>query len=181
MKIISHRFLNYPIDPAVEMLIIGTFNPDTEKNPAAIFYGRRRNFLWRLLPLALGTPDLKNEQAEEKFKFIREYHIGFIDLVAEVKVDIGSETNYEDRYIDSRVSRWRDVLGVVKQLNNLKKVCFTRKSFSDIPRVREKIREIAAYCTENSIAFQYLSTPSRIYSREKQDEWTRFFRPDLLP
>ena len=60
MKIIRHRFLHLPIDAATEILIVGTFNPDTDKNPAEIFYGRSRNFLWKLLPIALGQDDLNS-------------------------------------------------------------------------------------------------------------------------
>ena len=176
MKIIRHRFLHLPIDAATEILIVGTFNPDTEKNPAEIFYGRSRNFLWRLLPIALGQDDLKSKSVQDKLNFIRDNKIGFIDLVAEVKVDIGSEINYEDRYIDSRVSAWRNVLDDIKKLPRLRKVCFTRKSFSDIPQVKKKIMEVEAFCTKNQIDFQNLSTPSRIYSTDKQAEWSDFFR-----
>lgn len=175
MVTISHRFLAMPIDPEVETLIVGTFNPATEKNPAEIFYGRKRNFLWKLLPLALGMADLKNETVSGRFAFIKEHKIGFIDLVAEVRVETGSEVNYDDNYIDARVTKWRNVIGVINQLKQVKKICFTRKSFSGIPRVREKIREVETHCLAKGIVFQYLSTPSRIYSPEKQLEWTRFF------
>ena len=175
MKIIQHRFLEYKIDPDTEILIVGTFNPDTEKNPAEIFYGRGRNFLWRLLPIALSDEDLKKKDKNDKLNFIRDYKISFIDLVAEVTVDIGSEVNYNDAYIDSRVTKWRDVISVMKQLPHLKKVCFTRRSFSDIPQVKKKIKEVEVFCQQKKIPFQYLSTPARIYSKEKQAEWTNFF------
>jgi len=175
MKVIPHRFLQYPLNPYTEILIVGTFNPDTEKNPAEIFYGRSRNFLWRLLPIALGESDLKNKTTEEKFDFIKRHKISFIDLVAEVTVDVGSEVNYEDRYIDNKVTQWRDVIGIMKTMSNLKKICFTRKTFSDIPHVKKRIKEVEDFCYEKEISFQYLSTPARIYSKEKQEEWTQFF------
>lgn len=176
MKIIRHRFLQYKISPSTEILIVGTFNPETENNPAEIFYGRRRNFLWRLLPIALGDEDLKNKDRTDKLNFIGEYKIGFIDLVAEVTVDIGSETNYNDSYIDSKISQWRDVIAIMKQLPHLNKVCFTRKTFSDIPQLKRKVMEVEMFCKEKGISFQYLSTPARIYSKEKQEEWSNFFQ-----
>jgi G:T/U-mismatch repair DNA glycosylase len=176
MKVIQHRFLQYPLDPHTEILIVGTFNPDTERNPAEIFYGRSRNFLWRLLPIALGESDLKNKTREEKLDFKKRYKISFIDLVAEVTVEVGNEVNYEDRYIDNKVTQWRDVISEMKMMSHLTKVCFTRKTFSDIPQVKRRIKEVESYCHENEISFQYLSTPARIYSKEKQAEWTNFFQ-----
>ncbi|MEO6722812.1 MAG: hypothetical protein ABIN67_20765 [Ferruginibacter sp.] len=176
MKIIRHRFLQYKIDLATEILIVGTFNPETENNPAEIFYGRSRNFMWRLLPIALGGEDLKQKDRTDKLNFIHAHKIGFVDLVAEVTVDIGSETNYNDSYIDSKVTKWRDVTGIMKQLLHLKKVCFTRKTFSDIPQVRKKVMEVERFCKEKGIPFQYLSTPARIYSKAKQQEWNIFFQ-----
>src|SRR4051812_31998175 len=109
-KIIRHRFLNYTIPSSTEILIVGTFNPDTEKNMAEIFYGRNRNYMWKLLPVALGANNLKDKSIGERFTFIDNFNIGFIDLVAEVKVDVGEETNYDDCYIDSRVTQWRNVI-----------------------------------------------------------------------
>jgi len=173
--IIPHRFLQYPLDPGTEILIVGTFNPETEKNPAEIFYGRSRNYLWRLLPLALGAPDLKAKGNPDKLDFIKAHKIGFIDLVAEVKVDMGSETKYGDDYIDNRVTQWRDVISEMGKMKRLKKVCFTRKTFSDIPQMKKRAKEVEAYCNEKLISFQYLPTPARIYSQSKQDEWKNFF------
>mgnify|MGYP000203195880 CR=1 FL=1 len=54
MKTIKHKFLDHNINPKAEMLFLGTFNPETENNDADFFYGRSRNYLWKLLPLAIG-------------------------------------------------------------------------------------------------------------------------------
>ena len=175
LKLIPHRFLQYPIDPNIETLIIGTFNPETEKNPAEIFYGRSRNHLWKLLPLALGAEDLKGKDSKDKLDFIKKHKVGFIDLVAEVRVDAGSETNYGNDYIDSRVTKWRDVISEMKKMKRLKKVCFTRKTFSGIPQVKERVIDLEHYCKRRQLPFQCLSTPARIYSKSKQEEWTNFF------
>ena len=71
MTIIKHRFLSHEINSATEILIIGTFNPDAKDNKAEFFYGRDRNFLWRLLPTAFGIENLKDKTKREKLDFIQ--------------------------------------------------------------------------------------------------------------
>ena len=51
--------MKHQISPQTETLILGTFNPETPDNETEFFYGRRRNYLWRLLPSAYGGNDLK--------------------------------------------------------------------------------------------------------------------------
>lgn len=176
MRKIRHRFLDLEIHPDTEILIVGTFNPETAGNPADFFYGRSRNFLWRLLPLALGAGDLKGSSKSEKKAFLEKNKIGFIDLIAEVEVEAGRETDYKDDYIDAKVTAWRNVPAVLKNLRNIRRVCFTRKSFSGVPNIRKQVDEVRVYCRENNIVFQALNTPARIYSEAKQQEWTTFFR-----
>ena len=175
MKSIKHKFINHPIDANTETLIIGTFNPDTENNPAEFFYGRNRNFLWRLLATAYNVDDLKGKSKAEKMQFIRTVKMDFIDLIQEVAIEDGHETNYDDAYLDNKVVVWRDIVSELSKLKNIKKVCFTRKSFSDIPEMRKRIEHIKTYCDSNQIKFQYLTTPARFYRKDKQDEWTTFF------
>lgn len=67
MITVQHRFLDHQINPDTETLIIGTFNPDAADNNADFFYGRSRNYLWRLLPLAYGETDLKEHLNKKKF------------------------------------------------------------------------------------------------------------------
>lgn len=175
MFIIKHRFLHIPLNKDAEFLIIGTFNPDTPGNPAAYFYGRRQNYLWRLLPLSFGEKDLKGASVKEKEEFILRHHIAFSDLIDEVKVEPENETNYNDVYLDKKVTKWRDVKAEIDQLPNLKKVCFTRMSFSDIPNIKKRITEIENYCRYKGIEFAYLITPARVYTETKLEEWKRFF------
>lgn len=175
MTVIKHRFLNHEINTEIETLIIGTFNPDTPGNEADFFYGRQRNFLWRLITIAIGHKDLKGENKEDKLEFIRNNKIDFIDLISIIKVDIGEETNYDDKYIDRRVTEWRDVIDEIKKLKNLKRIAFSRKTTTDIPEMKKRIEAIAEYCNENKIPFHYLKTPARTYSESKQKIWTDFF------
>lgn len=170
--LVRHRFLNHTIDPETEILIIGTFNPDTPENEADFFYGRQRNFLWTLVPKSFGDESLKNHTKQEKLNYIRRQKIDFIDLICEVDVD--EVSNYDDAYLDSRVISWRDVISEIEQLKKLKKVCFSRKSFSGIPNMKEKIEAVRLYCDKSGIRFMYLTTPARFYRADKQEEWTNF-------
>lgn len=175
MTTITHRFLDHQIHPETEILVIGTFNPNADKNPADFFYGRGRNFLWKLLPTVFLEESLKGKSKEEKSDFIQRKKIDFIDLISEVAVDEGQDTNYADAYIDGKVIKWRNILGEMQKLGQLKKVCLTRKSFADVPNMKAKINEIEIFCKEKGIHFQCLPTPARFYNQEKQSEWNSFF------
>ncbi len=174
MTIVKHRSSNHIINPKTETLIIGTFNPDTPDNKADFFYGRSQNYFWRLLPTVYGVADLKKAPKEEKLDFIKEYKTDLIDLIKEVKVDEGEEANYDDCYIDCRVTDWKDIIGVIDTLTNLKRVCFTRKTFSDIPAMKKRIDAIKEHCKEKGISFEALITPARYYNEAKQIQWTNF-------
>lgn len=173
MIVVKHRFLEHQINPLTETLIIGTFNPDSDNNTADFFYGRGRNFLWRLLPTVFGDQDLKGKSLKDKLEFIDRKKIDFIDLISEVKVD--EPDNYYDAYIDNKVSIWRNVIEEIKKLHSLKRVCFTRRSFSGIPQMRKHIEEIQRHCAANKINFLNLITPARFYRLDKQQEWNNFF------
>jgi G:T/U-mismatch repair DNA glycosylase len=172
MAIVKHRFRKHELNPDTETLIIGTFNPDTPENVADFFYGRQRNFLWTLVPKAFGDESLKGKTRQEKIEYIRERKIDFIDLISEVSVE--EVSNYDDDYLDSKVTTWRNVLSEIEQLKKLNKVCFSRKSFSGIPKMKERIENIRLYCEKWGIRFEYLTTPARFYRADKQDEWTNF-------
>jgi G:T/U-mismatch repair DNA glycosylase len=179
MKTIKHKFLEHQINPNTEILIIGTFNPDTEKNEVDFFYGRNRNYLWRLLPTALNYPDLKGLSKQQKLSFIEHEHIDFIDLIAKIEVEKGQEDNYNDSFIDCRVVTWQKVIIQIEKLSNLKKILFTRKTFTCIPNIKNKIEIIQDYCSNNGIYFKALITPSRYYNENKQTKWTNFFNKEI--
>jgi G:T/U-mismatch repair DNA glycosylase len=170
---IGHMLRDHAVNPETETIILGTFNPRTPENGADFFYGRRRNHLWRLLPLAFGCPSLKGKSRDEKMSFLREHRVDFIDLVSEVDVD--DPANYDDRYIDGRVVKWKDVIGEIGKLPRLGKICLSRKTLGGIPNMKKKIGEVKKYCGERGIIFGLLTSPARIYSAEKQAEWSAFF------
>jgi len=173
MTKIRHRFINHKINPKTEILIIGTFNPDTPENIADFFYGRQRNFLWTLLPTSLGEESLKGKPRDEKLRFINRFKIDFIDLISEV--DVEEVANYYDAYIDNKVSIWRDVVMELERLPNIKRIALTRKTFTDIPNMKVEIEKIRLFCVEKNIVFEYLPTPARFYNNDKQGKWTKFF------
>lgn len=178
MNKIRHRFLNHHINPETKILILGTFNPDTENNEADFFYSRSRNYLWRLLPSAFQKSDLKKSSKQEKLSFIEQEKIDFIDLIAEIEVEDGQEVNYNDDFIDNKITEWQNIISEIEKLKNLKKMCFTRKTFKDIPNMETQIEKIQEYCFKNRIYFKALTTPSRFYSEKKQIEWTNFLTSD---
>lgn len=171
---IKHRCRDYKPDPAAEILIIGTFNPDIKTNPADFFYGRPKNHLWTLMSAAYNEPDLKKSARDEKLAFLNKHKIAFSDLISEICVPENTETFYRDSFIDDKVKAWNDVISQISCLKKLKKVCFTRKTFSGIPNIKQRIEEIRSFCEEKGICFQYLITPARIYSEDKLREWTEF-------
>ncbi len=175
MITINHKFLNHKVSKETETLIIGTFNPNVRNNEADFYYGRSRNYLWKLLPIAYGENTLKNAALKDKITFIKKYNIDFIDLIAEIKIDEGQENNYADAFIDNKVTAWKEVIDIISSLPYLKRVCFTRKTLAGIPNMADKINKIQQYCVSNNIPFECLLTPSRFYSNQKQIEWNRFF------
>ncbi|MCE3297259.1 MAG: hypothetical protein K0R65_2973 [Crocinitomicaceae bacterium] len=173
---VKHRLRHHAIDPETEILVIGTFSPEHEDNPADSFYGRVRNHFWRLITAAYDEPSLKGKSKEEKMDFSRKHKIDFIDLIRELRVETGHECNYNDDYIDNKVTEWYDVIAEISRLPKLRKVCFTRKSFGGVPNLKARISEIEQFCIKQGIEFKYLTTPSRFYSEAKEEEWREFFR-----
>ncbi len=174
-KIIRHRFEDYEISPDTEILIVGTFNPETPDNDADFFYGRDRNFLWRLLPTAFQYDDLKRAVRKYKQDFIAAKKVDFVDLIKAVEVDEGKEAEYADAYIDKSVLEWTDIIAKIEKLKRLKKVVVTRKTFSDVPNIKLRVDEIFDFCSKHSLEFQCLPTPARFYSQNKQQIWTKAF------
>ncbi|MGM4872907.1 hypothetical protein AB7645_17025 [Bradyrhizobium sp. 956_D2_N1_5] len=186
LRTIKHKFLDHKVDPGTETLIVGTFNPCAKGNNAEFFYSRPRNYFWTVAPLALNHVSLKQkklgDQYEEKINqkkdFIREYKIDFIDLISEIEVERGQETNYDDKYIDAKVPEWgwRNVVEELQKLGSLKRVCFTRKTLSDIPRMKPRVEAINSYCQDRAVHFQFITTPSRPPRKDRPNEWSDFFK-----
>jgi hypothetical protein len=124
--------------------------------------------------MAYGEADMRKSGRREKEIFIRQKRISFIDLISEVEAERGKESNFADRYIARRVKQWTDVIQDADKLRFLKRVCVTRKSFSDVRTIGERIGALAEYFERRGVHFQCLISPARFYSIEKQAEWNSF-------
>lgn len=174
MSKIKHKFIDHQIDPNTETLIIGTFNPDIEGNKAEFFYGRSRNYLWTLIPTALGNNSLKGKTRSEKVEFIKKHKIDFIDLISEIEVHDNETLNYTDTLIDGKTNEWNKVIEAISKLKHLKRIGFTRRTFAGVPNIKKKIEEIKNHAEQRGIVFQFLTTPARFYNERKQEEWKQF-------
>lgn len=175
MKTVYHKFRNHSIQLDTKILVIGTFNPDVLGNKAEFFYGRSRNYLWTLLPMCFGIDDLKGKSTEEKLAFIHKMKIDFVDLIDSVQIEAGQEENYDDQYIDSRVTDWNNVIELIKKHPSIQEVVFTRRTFAGIHQIKTRILEIETFCQKNGIKFTFLVTPARFYSPAKLNEWKNCF------
>ena len=68
------------------------------------------------MPIAFGEVDLKDIAKQKKIEFITKHKIDFVDLIEEIQVEIGQETNYNDDYIDNKVIRWKNVIALIDTL-----------------------------------------------------------------
>lgn len=178
---ITHKFINEKIDLNIEILIVGTFNPNVLGNDADFFYSRKNgrsneiNYLWKLLPLAFDESDLRGKSKTEKEKFMKDHKIGFTDLIEEINVEEGQENNYSDNYLNKREIKWKDLISLIKNHNLIKEIYFTRKTFSGINKIESKVNEIKKYCEDHQIKFQLLITPSRFCDNNKIKSWKESF------
>jgi hypothetical protein len=83
-----------------------------------------------------------------------------------------------DSYIDSRKIEWQEIISEIEKLKFLKRVCFTRKTFSGIPNMQKQVEAIQEHCEKNDILFKAITTPARYYRDDKQAEWTNFLLID---
>jgi len=173
--IVKHRFITIPCENT-EILILGTFNPDVPANKANYYYSRPQNHFWKLIPIALGTNlDLRKATKDEKIRFCEQFNIDFLDLISEIEVNPGEESNYSDDFIDSKIKSWTPVEEFLLRMPKLKCIYFTRKTFSGIKNIRLRLKSIQEFCTQRNIELTFLPTPARIYTPVKQNYWNSAF------
>lgn len=165
-----HKFENHEISKETKILILGTFHPDIP-NEADFFYGRSRNYLWRILPEVFHYANLKQSQIEDKFKFMKKFNIDFVDIIKEIDVPFGQENNYNDAFIDALVVEWKNIILEIQKLKNIEAIYFTRKTFIGIPNIESEISKIRNYCTKECIRFCLLETPARFSNPRKIESW----------
>ena len=170
---IKHLCADHVINSNTETLIIGTFNPAIDINKADFFYGRSHNAMWTFLARAHGLASLKDNSKAEKIAFLNAHRIDFIDLIDE----IGEiPTDYSDRLLDrQRKIVWRNVRGEIEKLRSLKRVCFSRKGFRDVPNIWKEVASIKSDLERRKILFRCLHTPARAHKRA-WPEWRDFLK-----
>jgi G:T/U-mismatch repair DNA glycosylase len=173
--LVKHKFLNsYPLQ-GKKILIIGTFNPDVTCNDAEFFYGRAKNFFWRLLPEVFGKESLKGDVKRQK-EFLAQHDIELSDLILSVEMRQKYICSYGDDKLTHVIEY--NTENIIKTLSNgrTKEVYFTRKSFDkSVQNIRDEIYKIKEFCEVNDIKFDFLPTPSRFYNEKKLQEWRSVF------
>lgn len=165
-----YKFRNYQVSPETKILIIGTFNPDIQKNKIDFFYSRPRNYLWRIIPEVLGEVSLKNESTEQKKAFIKKHQIDFTDLIGNVTHQLNMP-NYSDQYLENQELEWNKTEMLLSSLTNLQLVLFTRKTFNGIPKIKNRFLSIHRECEKLKITSRFVITPARTYNVDKLNEW----------
>lgn len=172
---VKHKFLDTYLLQGRKIVIIGTFNPDIECNDAEFFYGRAKNFFWRLLPEVFGKGSLKGDVKGQK-EFLKEHDIELSDLIISVEMNPEDRCSYGDDKLTNVITYNTD--NIINSLlkGRTKEVYFTRKSFDkSVQNIRDEIYKIKEFCEQNGIKFRFLPTPSRFYSQKKLEEWKSVF------
>jgi hypothetical protein len=175
MLTIHHKHRDYTNQIDIEVLFLGTFNPETTCNRSTFFYGRPRNFFWQLLPGAFGKPNLKGESDKQKLDFLKEHKIGVMDIIASVTVDNEDDLwDYDDSVLDAASPEWNDeIFKLMDSCQNLKTIFLTRKTFQGIPNIKKRFLEIKIIARNKGIHAEELETPSRFTNDVKQVKWTK--------
>ncbi len=156
------------------IFILGTFNPKTHDG-SDFYYGRPRNFFWRIISAIFGVEDLRSADKETKIRFLMKHGIYILDIINSVNVENGQENNVEDSYIDTRVLEWNNICEKIINNPNLKKICFTRKTFNNIGNIENQIQIIENCANQREISFKNLISPARYCNDNKINEWRNFF------
>ena len=181
-----HRFYDkLSPDWELEYLFVGTFNPSWDFNNAEqadYFYGRNRNFFWRILPEVFENESLKNNHLIDKIEYLRKNKIGLTDLIISVdnanessKVDVDNLTiGFSDNVLNNYILEFNteNIINLItKNSKPIKGVFLTRSTLNNINQIRDEWAEIERFCLKNKINTNRLLTPARNYSVRKVIDW----------
>jgi hypothetical protein len=125
-----------PYEPKV--LIIGTFNPD-DGNGAEFFYGRNRNYLWRIFENfsnnnnALNGPADGIPQIHRIFELCLRFKLSFADLITKTEVELD---DYSDTLLNRLCNRGQiqnnveEIVKYICETESINYVYFTTKNES---------------------------------------------------
>ena len=181
-----HRFYDkLSPDWELEYLFVGTFNPSWDFNNAEqadYFYGRNRNFVWRIVPEVFKNESLKNNHLIDKIEYLRKNKIGLTDLIISVenanessKVDVDNLTiGFSDNVLNNYILEFNteNIINLItKNSKTIKGVFLTRSTLNNINQIRDEWAEIERFCLKNKINTNRLLTPARNYSVRKVIDW----------
>jgi hypothetical protein len=158
-------------------LIIGTFNPENRFHPdnsAQYYYGRSRNYLWKVLPKFAGEDSIPHQDVKRQINFLKNYEIGLTDLlISVVDADVNNSL-HKDRIktvLDNQIEsfsnfKWNTeyILETLKN-NKVGGVYFTKLGLPNMKNIGAhtfefQMRIIEKYCKKNNISHNRLFTPS---------------------
>lgn len=173
--IIPHKHRVFINNNDIEVLFLGTFNPETTFNDSTFFYGRSHNYFWKLMPVAFDGNNLRNIADDIKMSYLIKNKIGLLDMISSVKVNDEQELkSYGDAQLDRSYPQWNeDIFKLIDTCQNLKTIFFTRKTFQGIPNIRKRFTEIEKYAVQKGIIVELLVTPSRFTNEDKQNSWIK--------
>jgi hypothetical protein len=181
-----HKFFNYHEHLPNEMgllpkweaktLIIGTFNPSNSYHPentAKYFYGRKRNYFWKLLPSFANRNHIDSLNVIGQINFLKENEIALTDLLISIDdADINNTAHKQrvqtvkDTDIESFNQFTWNTPNIIDYIgnNNINAVYFT---FLGNPNLNTnentfefQTRLIETYCRNHNIPSNRLFTPS---------------------
>lgn len=158
-------------------LIIGTFNPENSwhpKNPAEYYYGRIRNYFWKVLPRFAGLDAIPHANVPAQLAFLERNQIAVTDLL--VSINDADSNNQEHvarikTVLDNKIELFNQfiwntnpILDFIEK-QQIKAVYFTKLGNIGAVNPRDntfegQIRKIENYCSNKKIPTFRLHTPS---------------------
>lgn len=160
-----------------DTLIIGTFNPEEKfhpKNTAKYFYGRTRNYLWKILPKFCGLSSIPHNDVSGQISFLKDNRIGLTDLLISINDADLKNTQHLNRIetvLDSEIETFKSftwntefIIEFIKA-RQVKAIYFTKLGVRNAGNLRVdtfefQMRLIEGYCERNGIRCHRLFTPS---------------------
>jgi hypothetical protein len=158
-------------------LIVGTFNPEIKfhpKNAANYFYGRRRNYFWKILPKFCGLPSIPHDDIEAQIKFLKKEGIGLTDLLVSINdADVNNPKHIEriQTVLDRDIETFTDftwntphIISLI-ETRQVKAVYFTKLGIRyggdlRVDTFEFQMRVIEGFCDLKGILCHRLFTPS---------------------
>lgn len=183
----THKFFGHPAHLAGELgllptwetktLIIGTFNPESKWHPnnaAQYYYGRTRNYFWKILPNFSGKAAIPHHDVAAQIDFLKANQIGVTDLLIRIKdADINNQEHVARirTVLDDKIELFNEfewntshIIHYIKS-NDIKAVYFTKLGNISLlhakPNTFEaQVRDIEKACKVLNIPSFRLHTPS---------------------